>query len=300
MVTFVKNSLKNNNKRKEFLLDLLCDIAGSILYAVGIYTFARTANFAPGGVSGLALIINYLWGLPIGMVSLFLNVPLIILSYKFVGRKFLIKTMRTMLFCTFFLDVVFPFTPSYTGSPFMAALYSGVFIGAALALFYSRSTSSGGTDFLTVTIKVLRPHLSIGAVTMAIDLVIIALGGPVFRNIDAILYGLLTTFITSMVIDKIMFGMTSGALAIIITNNGMEIADKIGEITGRGSTAIRAMGTYTAQDRDVLLCACSKVQSHMVIKAAHEIDKNAFIMMTNTSQVLGEGFIENTEDKIQI
>ena len=132
---------------------------------------------------------------------------------------------------------------------------------------------------------------------MAIDLFIIALGGPVFRNVDAILYGLLTTFITSITIDKIMFGMASGALAIIITDKGQEIADRIGTITGRGSTAIRAMGTYTKQDRDVLLCACSDVQSHMVIQTVHEIDENAFIMMTNTSQVLGEGFIEKTDKK---
>ncbi|MFR8547079.1 MAG: YitT family protein [Lachnospiraceae bacterium] len=291
------SSLTNNKKQKEFLVDILCDIAGSILYSVGIYTFAKTADFAPGGISGLALIMNHLWGLPIGTMSLVLNIPLILISYKICGRSFMIKSLRTMLFCTFFLDIVFPFTPAYTGSPLMAALYSGVFIGAALAIFYSRGTSSGGTDFLTVTIKVLRPHLSIGVVTMAIDLFIIALGGPVFRNVDAILYGLLTTFITSITIDKIMFGMASGALAIIITDKGQEIADRIGTITGRGSTAIRAMGTYTKQDRDVLLCACSDVQSHMVIQTVHEIDENAFIMMTNTSQVLGEGFIEKTDKK---
>ncbi len=223
----MKASLADNKKRKDFLLDILCDIAGSILYAVGIYTFAKTANFAPGGISGLALIMNHLWGLPIGTMSLVLNIPLILLSYKIVGRSFMLKSLRTMLFCTFFLDIVFPFTPTYTGSPFMAALYSGFFIGAALAIFYSRGTSSGGTDFLTITIKVLRPHLSIGMVTMAIDLFIIALGGPVFRNVDAILYGLLTTFITSMTIDKIMFGMASGALAIIITDKGQAIADRI-------------------------------------------------------------------------
>ena len=293
-------SLVKNKKQKDFLLDILCDIAGSILYAVGIYTFAKTANFAPGGISGLALIMNYLWGLPIGTMSLVLNIPLILLSYKIVGKSFMLKSLRTMLFCTFFLDVVFPFTPTYAGSPFMAALYSGFFIGAALAIFYSRGTSSGGTDFLTITIKVLRPHLSIGMVTMAIDLFIIALGGPGFSNVDAILYGLLTTFITSITIDKIMFGMASGALAIIITDKGQAIADRIGEITGRGSTSIRAMGTYTKQDRDVLLCACSDVQSHMVIQTVHEIDENAFIMMTNTSQVLGEGFIEKTDNKIQL
>lgn len=287
---FVMNKKKLS---KNFILDLICDIVGSIAYAIGLYTFARTADFAPGGVSGLALICNHLWNLPIGLTSLVLNIPLVLISYKVVGKTFLKKTARTMLFCTFFLDIVFPHTPAYTGSPFMAALYSGIFIGVGLGLFYMRGTSSGGADFLTMTIKVLRPHLSIGAVTMATDLLVISLGWPVFRHIDAILYGLITTFVTSMVIDKILYGISAGALAIIITDKGMAIADKIGTITGRGSTAIRAMGTYTKQDKDVILCACSKVQSYTIIDAVHETDPNAFVMMTETREVYGEGFIEN-------
>ena len=283
---------------KRLILDLLFDIIGSIAYSIGIYTFARSANFAPGGVSGLALIINHLFHLPIGITSLALNVPLVLISYKVVGKQFLRRTARTMLISTFFLDVVFPYTPAYTGSPFMAALYSGIFLGLGLGLFYMRGTSSGGADFLTITIKHLRPHLSLGAVTMVTDLVVIMLGWPVFRHVDAVLYGLITTFATSLVIDKIMYGMSSGALAIIITDSGMAIADRIGEITGRGSTAIRATGTYTKQDRDVLLCACSNVQAHSVLKAVHEIDPNAFVMMTETSQVHGEGFIEQSDHPI--
>lgn len=290
--------MKITKKMKNQLLDLLCDVIGSISYSIGIYTFAKMADFAPGGVSGLALIINHLWNLPIGLTSLLLNIPLIFISYRVVGRDFLLKSARTMLFCTFFLDVVFPYTPPYTGSPFMAALYSGVFLGAGLGIFYMRGTSSGGTDFLTMTIKMLRPHLSIGGVTMALDLVVILLGWPVFRHVDAVLYGLAATFVTSIVIDKIMYGMAAGALAIIITDRGMEIADKIGQITGRGSTAIRAIGTYTQKDRDVLLCACSNVQAHTIITAVHEIDEKAFVMMTETSQVFGEGFIEMNKKKL--
>jgi uncharacterized membrane-anchored protein YitT (DUF2179 family) len=284
--------MDKNKKWKNFTLDLLFDIVGSIFYSIGIYTFARSGSFAPGGVSGLALIINYLSGLPIGITSLLLNIPLILISYKVVGKRFLRKTARTMLISTFFLDVVFPHTPAYTGSAFMAALYAGICVGVALGLFYMRGSSSGGTDFLTMTIKYLRPHLSIGAVTMVTDLVVILLGWPVYKNVDAVLYGLITTFACSIVIDKIMYGASSGALAIIITDHGMEIADRISTITDRGSTAIRAIGTYTQQERDVLLCACSNVQAHTVLNTVHEVDPNAFVMMTETSQVYGEGFIE--------
>ena len=284
--------MRDKNAVKNVVMDLLCDIGGSVLYSIGIYTFAKMANFAPGGLSGLALIINYLWGIPIGIMTLILNIPFVLISYKIVGRKFMFKTARTMIICTICLDVIFPYTPAYTGSPFLAALYSGVFLGAGLAMFYMRGSSSGGTDFLTMSIKVLRPHLSIGFVTMTIDLVVILLGWPVFGNVDSVLYGLAATFVTSVVIDKIMYGMGSGTLATIITNHGLDVAEKIGEITGRGSTAIRAMGTYTQKERDVIMCACSSSQAYTVKKAVHEVDEDAFVMLTETNQVFGEGFIE--------
>lgn len=286
-------NLKKNTKN--FLLDLFFDLVGAVCYATGIYTFARSADFAPGGVSGLSLIINHLWGLPIGITSLLLNIPLILISYRIVGKQFLRKTARTMLLCTVFLDIIFPYTPAYSGSQLMAALYAGVFIGIALGLFYMRGTSSGGADFLIITIKRLHPHLSLGAVTMCTDLCVILLGWPVFRHVDAVLYGLITTFVTSLAINKIMYGSSAGALAVIITDKGQEVAEKIGEITGRGSTAIHGIGTYTQQNRDVLLCACSKVQTHVILSTVHDIDDKAFVMMTETREVYGEGFIEKNE-----
>lgn len=103
---------------RTLLVDLCFDIIGSILYSVGIYTFAKTAGFAPGGLSGLALIINYLWGLPIGVMTLVLNIPLLLLSYRFVGRRFLLKTMRSMIICTVFLDLYFRTSQSIPGLRF--------------------------------------------------------------------------------------------------------------------------------------------------------------------------------------
>lgn len=282
---------------KGLLTDLACDIAGSILFAAGIYTFAKEAGFAPGGISGLALLINHLFGLPIGVTSVLLNIPCILLSYRIVGKRFMLKSIRSILISTFFLDVVFPLTPVYTGDSILAALFSGIFLGSGLALFYIRGSSTGGSDFLTMSIKTLRPHLSIGFVTLSIDLVIITLGWPVYGNIDAILYGLIAAFVTSTVIDKIMYGTDAGKLAIIITTKGPDVAAKIDEACARGSTSIRARGTYnTGIDRQVLLCACSKAQAYKVRNAAHEVDPDAFVMITETSEVFGEGFIDPTDN----
>ena len=164
-------------KAQTLVTDQLYNLVAGFLYALSICYFAKGADFAPGGLSGLALLGNYLWGFPIGITTLVLNVPLILLGFRFVGRTFLGKTVISMLWCTFFQDVAFADQAGYGGDPLLAALFAGITWGGALALLYMRGSSSGGTDFLTMSIKVLRPHLSVGVVTGAIDLVSSCWGG---------------------------------------------------------------------------------------------------------------------------
>ncbi len=277
-------------------MDLGADGIGGVLYNIGIYTFAKNANFAPGGISGLALILNYLWQLPIGLMTLVMNIPLVLLSWRIVGRKFIRKTLCSMLICTALVDLVFPLTPTYGGAPLLAALFSGISIGAGLGILYLRGSSSGGTDFLTMSINKLRPHWSIGIITMSIDFAVILLGGFVFRQVDAVLYGLITTFLSSMVIDKIVYGAGAGKLLLIITDHRDDVAARIADVSGRGSTSVSAIGNYTKLPRTIVLCACSRSQAHMIKSAAHEADPAAFVMFTDTSDVFGEGFTEHAEN----
>ena len=282
--------MKDRYRFKTIIWDLLYDIAGSILYAAGIYTFAGNAGFAPGGVSGLALILNHLLGLPVGTVTLLFNIPLVVISYKTVGRRLLVRSARTMVVSSLFLDVIFPLIPMYSGSRLMAAMCSGVFMGAGMALFYLRGSSSGGIDFLALTIKKKKPHMTIGVITLLIDLAVILLGWPVFGDVDAVLYGVAATGVSTVVIDKILYGSGAGTLAVIITGRGKKVAAKIGEQAKRGVTALPASGAYTGQHRDVLLCACSKAEAYLVKSAVLDVDDRAFLMFTETSEVFGEGF----------
>lgn len=278
------------SRAKDIAADILYDIAGSILYAAGIYTFAGNAEFAPGGVSGLALILNHVWGLPVGTVTLLFNIPLVIISYRSVGRNLLLKSARTMLISSLFLDVVFPSVPMYTGNRLMASVYSGIFMGAGMALFYMRGSSSGGIDFLALAIKKKKPYMSIGVITMLIDLVVILLGWPVFGDVDSVLYGVASTGVSTIVIDKILYGIGAGTLAIIVTSRGKETAAEIRKRARRGVTSMKAVGEYTGTQRDVLLCACSKAESYLVKSAVQETDAEAFVMFAETSEVFGEGF----------
>lgn len=286
-----------NQRMKNLALDLGADVIGSILFAAGIYTFAGAGEFAPGGISGLALIINHLWGLPIGITSLALNAPIILFSFRLLGHRFFLKSIRTMIMNTIFVDFIFTHIPVYKGDRLTAALFAGALLGAGLAVIYMRGSSTGGADFLIMSVKKLRPHLSLGQVTIMLDLLIILLGWPVFGDMDSVLYGIVAAFATSLIIDKVMYGMGAGKLVQIITNDGSAVANAISESTERGSTLIRAVGSYTGQDRDVLLCACSKSEAYKVRAAAHRVDPKCFVMITETSEVFGEGFLEAKEEK---
>lgn len=285
---------KEETNIRRIMIDLIYNITGSILYAAGIYTFAGNAGFAPGGVSGLALIADYLWGFPVGTVTLILNIPLVIISYRAVGKRLLIKSAVTMVISSLFLDLVFPLFPMYAGDRMIAALSSGAFIGAGMALFYIRGSSSGGIDFLALAIKKKKPHITIGVITLLIDLVVILLGWPVFGDVDAVLYGILATVVSTVVIDKILYGTGAGTLAVIITEKGKETAEQISEMAGRGVTSLKAVGTYTGTNREVLLCACSKAEAYLVKTAVEQADRDAFFMFTETSEVFGEGFKKNS------
>ena len=148
----------------------------------------------------------------------------------------------------------------------------------------------------TMTIKKKRPHMSLGRLTLLIDLIIILIGWPVFGDVDSVLYGLIAVFVCSMVIDKILYGIGAGSLAIIVTSKGEETAEEIGRITDRGVTSLEGMGTYTKSKRNVLLCACSKSEAYLVKNAVYQVDDSAFVMFTETSEVLGEGFKESLDE----
>ncbi|MGN0527244.1 MAG: YitT family protein [Acutalibacteraceae bacterium] len=279
-----------SEKIKNALIDVLFDIIGGAIYACGIYSFAKAADFAPGGLTGIGIILNHLFNLPIGITTFILNIPLVILSLKFIGKKFILKSIKTMIICTIFIDLVFPYFPAYSGSRLLAAMFSGILVGLALSLFYMRGSSSGGADFLTMTLKTVKPQFSIGTVTMIIDITVILLGWPVFKNVDTVLYGFISTILASTVIDKVMYGFNRGTLLMIITENGETVTQIIKNEIGRSSTKLNAIGTFTNTNKDLLLCACSNAQSHILKKAIFQADEKAFIMVTQTTDVLGEGF----------
>ncbi|MEF9946115.1 MAG: YitT family protein [Lachnospiraceae bacterium] len=277
-------------KWKETGIDLLVDVIGGMLIAVGIYNFAVKAAFPMTGFSGIALIFYHLFKLPIGTMTMVLNIPVVILCYRLLGRKFFLVSLKTMIISSILMDVVAPMLPVYTGNRMLAAICTGVLSGLGYAIIYMRNSSTGGADFIIMALKALKPHMSIGQIAFGIDFVIILLGGVIYKEVDGVIYGLIVTFILSAVVDKVMYGIDAGKMTLIVTQHGEEVAGMIDEYSGRGSTLLRGVGSYSKEEKQVVMCACNNKQMYAIRKNVKEIDPNAFTVIMESNEVVGEGF----------
>ena len=274
----------------QWMTDILVEIVGSFLTAIALYNFAVPAAFPMTGFSGLALILFRLFKLPIGVMTIVLNIPIAFVCFKRLGHGFFLRSLRCMIISSLFVDYVAPLFPLYTGSRLLAAICTGVVGGIGYAIIYMRNSSTGGTDFIVMAVKSLKPHISLGKIVFAADAAIILLGGILFGDFDGIIYGMIINYIYALVVDKLMYGMNAGKLALVITNCSAAVTRRIDEVCGRGTTILRGVGGYTGAEREVLLCACSSKEMYLVEKAVKSVDPMAFTVILESNEVHGEGF----------
>ena len=277
-------------KAKDFAMDTLYDVVGTALFALGFYTFAEKGGFAPGGLTGIAMIIRHFTHAPLGTLTLLLNLPIVLCTVRLLGWRFYGKSIRTILISTVMFDLVFPLFPVYEGSQLLSALFTGVCSGAGLGIIYMRGSSTGGTDFVIAAVKKVRPHLSFGQVTLVLDGMVILAGAIAFGSVDSVLYGLVAVFAATVVMDKIIYGAGSGKLIIAVTNHGAAAAKAISDAVERGSTLAPATGAYTGIAREMLYCACSNSEVFLVRRAITRVDPGAIVMICEAAEVFGEGF----------
>ena len=287
--------MKYQMKWKELGIDLLVDIAASMLIALGIYNFALHANFPVAGFSGIAIILYHLLGLPVGIGTILLNIPVAVLCYKFLGRMFFLKSLKSVIITSVMMDYAAPLLPVYEGDRLLAALCMGVLCGAGFAMVFMRNSSTGGQDFITLSLKKVYPHFSLGSITFALDLVTIIMGSIlVFRELDGFIYGIIVTYLIAIVMDRIMYGIYEGKMTLIVTEQGAKVAEQIDEYSGRGSTILHGRGSYSGREKDVVMCACNNKQMYAIKKMVHEIDPKAFTIIVESNEVVGEGFKESS------
>lgn len=290
--------MKQRQNYKEISIDTLFDIIGSFALAIGIYYFAEKANIAPGGVSGIAILIKYLWGLPIGTMTLVINIPIIYLASRYLGKKFTFKTLRTLIISSLILDyVVTPYFPQYAGDRMLGAIFGGVCMGFGLGVIFYRGSTTAGTDIISCLIERKFPHVQIGSALMLVDCIILGLSIIVFGNIESGLFGMVALFCQTKVIDGMIYGLDKGRQVVIMSDKNEVIAGRVIEEMERSATFIKGQGAYSQKDALVLLCVVRIQEYHQLKTIVYNEDPTAFMIVTEADQVLGEGFKPITKQR---
>lgn len=242
------------------------------------------------GFSGISIILYRLLNIPIGLSTILLNIPVAILFYRLLGRKFFVSSIRCMILSSLIIDYAVPLFPVYEGSRLLAALCTGIFGGLGYALIYIQNSSTGGSDFIIMAVKAVKPHVSLGNIAFLSDVGIILAGGILFRDIDGIIYGMIVNYIFDIVVDKVMYGANAGKMALIVTDYGELVCQEIDKACRRGTTVIGARGGYQGAQKQVVICACSNKEMYQIQKTVKEVDPQSFLIVLESNEVHGEGF----------
>lgn len=291
----IKSFFKNFNF-KDMIVDNVYYIAGCLLYALGVNIFAIPNNIAQSGITGLAIIINYLIPkFPVGLTGLVLNVPLIVLAWIFIGKSFTLKTLWTTVILSVCIDGVASVMDAgiigaYTGDKLLASLFCGAMCGAGIALIIVRGATSGGTDVLGRLLKKIWPHMTMGTMILICDAAVVISAAVVFGSVDSAMYAAILIFASSEVMDHILYGTGSGKMLYIFTKKGAEVADMITKECRRGATIIEGKGGYTGDTNELVICAARSHEIPRIRKKVKELDPETFIVLSEANEILGKGF----------
>ncbi len=279
------------SKVKTALLDVFTIIVSGFIFSLGLESFTAPNGIAPGGASGACVALSHITGISEGVLYFVVNVPLIVIGFIFLGKKLMLKTLLSIVTITLATDYVFVYLPDYKGDPILAAIFGGVLIGVGLGLCYHREGTSGGTDILNRLIYKRLPYVSIGVITFATDFAVVLFAAVVFKSVESALYAIIAIFVSSKVIDIIVYGSYEGKMLLIFTDKHEEIAKKITG-SGRGVTFLQGKGAYSGKDKQVICCAVRKNDYVRIKRYVKEVDSSAFMIITSAKEVLGKGFNE--------
>ena len=275
-------------------IDWKTELKQDALMIVGLFVMMLSYNYffvpnqlAPGGVTGLATILYYLFGLPVGLMSAVINIPLFLISYKSMGRAFAVRSLIAMLLLSLLLDS-FPLY-AVTDDDLLATIIGGALLGAGLAMVLMGNASTGGTDLAAAIINRVVPHISFGTILLAIEICIVTGSGLAF-GVQKALYSGVSLFLTSYLIDMLQEGVASSRLFFIISPKADKIAQRIMDELERGTTALSGKGLYTGTATNVIFSVVNKREVHVVKKIIHDEDPNAFVVLTVANETMGEGF----------
>ncbi len=265
-------------------------VIGCSLYSIGVCCFAVPNSIAQSGFTGIAVIVNLLFSLPVGIVNLALNIPMLILMWIFLGRQLVARTLWVTVILSTALDVFGAIMPTYTGDKLLASLFCGILEGAGLGLITITGATSGGTDIVARLIHKKWKFITIGKVVLVADALVIISNMIVFRSIESGLYAIITIFASTRLIDSMVYGTGNGKMLMIITEKPEEISKAIITSSHRGVSIVPVVGAYTGENKNMLICVARRHEIPGIIRTAKAIDHKTFIIVSEANEILGEGF----------
>ena len=286
------NNIKHIEEKyniKKQIAEIFGTILGSFVISIGISLFLLPNQLSSGGIAGIGTIIYYLLKIPMGTTIILLNIPLFLISILKIGKSFFVKSLIGTISLSTFIDCLDKFKP-LTQDRFLACIYGGIIIGVVTAIILKVNSSTGGTDMVTYIAKKYKPSIRTGNIIVIIDIIIVTLNMFFFREIEIGLYSGIAIYLMGKIIDILFEGIDFTKLIFIVSKKSEEIAEKIGKSIERGTTGIYGKGMYTNEERLILMCAVTRRDVSKVTEIAKKIDKNSFIIITNSREVLGQGF----------
>ncbi len=284
--------MEKRKKAKELFVDLLFILAGSAVYGLSVSIFTAPNHIAPGGVTGLATVLNYAFGTPIGLVAFLINIPIILWAVVEIGYKLVVKTFIAIALSSAMIDLFSTFVPVYRGNMILVALFAGLFEGVGLSLTFIRGATTGGTDMLARLLGRRMPHLSMGKLMLAIDGVIVVISAFVYGSVESAMYACIAIFVSTKLIDSILYGTDSGTgkLFFVMSPRVREMGDRVIKELDRTVTYLNSHGGYSKEPGETMLCAVRRFEVYQIQQIIREEDRDAFVIVGDAGEITGEGF----------
>ena len=272
-------------------------LLGCVLTGVSFSFFTYPNSIVSGGLTGIAQILNLLTGLPVGTMVIAMNVPLFVVAWKQFGLRFIVYSLIGMVGCNVAIDLFALFAWPLTEDILLAAVYGGLLKGLGYGIIFAEGGTSGGTDILSRMLRRKYAYIQLGTISMALDATVVVAFALIFRRADAAMYTIITMFVSSRMVNLVLYGTANSSVCYIVTVHPHHISRAIGEKLRRGATLLKGEGAYSGQERDVVLCAVKRHQIPTLKKIVSEIDGHAFVIVTQSHEVFGKNFqnIEKTD-----
>jgi uncharacterized membrane-anchored protein YitT (DUF2179 family) len=265
-------------------------LAGTALTSFAFRFFTFPNHIVSGGVTGIAQIVNMLTGFPVGVFTILMNIPLFLLAWKKLGRRFVVLTAVCMGLSSVSIDLLEKVARPLTEDPMLAAVYGGVIKGAGFGLIYTTGATTGGADIPARMLRRKYPHINFGTFSLGINAVIILSFAVIFRRFDSSMYTLICMYISSKVISLILYGPIDSRLCYIISDRSDEVRSAITGRLGRGATMLQGHGAWSGKEEQVILCVVKPPQLARLRALVREIDESAFLVVSDARSVYGKGF----------